>query len=72
MVGRIANELAGAHGGNGLVRLVVRLARGGEASLIAGRDFALDAELSAKIERIAGEGSVELTAQEPARLALVG
>ena len=38
-----------------LVRLVVRLARGGEASLIAGRDFVLDAELSATIERIAGK-----------------
>jgi DNA polymerase-3 subunit alpha len=71
-IGQVAEELAGAKGGNGLVRLTVRLANGGEASLVAGRDFSLDAELSARIERIAGEGSVELTAQEPARLALVG
>ena len=69
---QVAEELAGAKGGNGLVRLAVRLANGGEASLVAGRDFTLDAELSARIERIVGEGSVELTAQEPARLALVG
>jgi DNA polymerase-3 subunit alpha len=40
--------------------------------LLAGRDFALDGELAAKIERIAGEGSVQLSAQEPPRLALVG
>ncbi|MES2147125.1 MAG: DNA polymerase III subunit alpha [Pseudomonadota bacterium] len=71
MIARIAQELSGAKGGNGLVRLIVRLSQGGQASLVAGRDFALDAELSAKIERIAGEGSVELTAQEPAKLALV-
>ena len=72
VVARIADELEAARGGNGLVRLVVRLAKGGEASLVAGRDFTLDAELSARIERIAGEDSVELTAQEPAKLALVG
>jgi len=72
VVARIADELEAARGGNGLVRLVVRLAKGGEASLVAGRDFTLDAELSARIERIAGEDSVELSAQEPAKLALVG
>jgi len=32
----------------------------------------LDAELEARIERITGEGSVDLSVQEPPRLALVG
>jgi DNA polymerase-3 subunit alpha len=69
-VERIVAELAGARGGNGKVTLVVPIASGGVAEVIAGRDFALDAELAARIERIAGEGRVELSTQEP-KLALV-
>ena len=69
---RIAKELADARGSNGLLRLIVPIASGGEASIIAGRDYALDAELAARIERVAGEGSVDLSVQEPPRLALVG
>jgi DNA polymerase-3 subunit alpha len=68
----VAKELTAARGGNGRVRLILPLAPGGEAALIAGRDFTLDAELAARVERIAGEGNVELSAQEPPRLALVG
>jgi DNA polymerase-3 subunit alpha len=68
----IASELAGRGGGNGLVRLIVPLAAGGEAAILLGRDFALDGELASRIERISGEGSVELSAQEPPKLALVG
>jgi DNA polymerase-3 subunit alpha len=45
---------------------------GGDATIVAGRDFALDGELVARLERITGEGSVDLSAQEPPRLALVG
>ena len=71
-VERIARELADARGGSGLVRLIVALAGGGEATLIAGRDYALDGELASHIERITGEGSVDLSALEPPRLALVG
>jgi DNA polymerase-3 subunit alpha len=72
VIQRIIAELAAARGGgNGKVTLVVPIATGGTASLVAGRDFALDAELAARIERIAGEGSVDLSTQEP-RLALVG
>jgi DNA polymerase-3 subunit alpha len=67
----IVAELEGARGGNGKVKLVVPIASGGNAQVIAGRDFVLDAELAARIERITGEGSVELSTQEP-RLALVG
>ena len=40
--------------------------------IVIGRDFQLDAELAARLERIAGEGAVTLSAQEPPRLALVG
>jgi DNA polymerase III subunit alpha len=68
---RITSELANAGGSNGLIRFVLPLASGGEAILVAGRDFLLDAELAARIERIVGEGNVDLSAQEPPRLALV-
>jgi DNA polymerase-3 subunit alpha len=67
-----SKELSEARGGNGRVRFILPLTSGGEAVVIAGRDFALDAELAARIERIVGEGNVELSAQEPPRLALVG
>ncbi|MCH8615335.1 DNA polymerase III subunit alpha [Sphingomonas sp. SM33] len=72
LVPAIARELGGVRGGGGLVRLILPLSAGGEAIVIAGRDFALDAELQARIERIAGEGSVDLSVQEPPKLALVG
>ena len=68
----IVRELTEVRGANGVVRFVLPLASGGEAVVIAGRDYALDAELAARIERIAGEGSVDLSVQEPPRLALVG
>ena len=68
----IGRELANAHGGTGLVRLSLTMSNGGDAVVIAGRDFVLDAELAARIERLTGEGSVDLAAQEPLRLALVG
>ena len=69
---RIALELAGFRGSNGLVRFIVPMACGGEATIIAGRDFLLDAELVARIEAMSGEGTVDLSVQEPPRLALVG
>ena len=69
----IIAELASARGaGNGCVRLIVPLEAGGEATLLGGRDFTLDDELALRIEHIAGEGSTDLSAQEPPRLALVG
>jgi DNA polymerase-3 subunit alpha len=69
---RIASELAEARGSNGLVRFIIPISAGGEAVVMAGRDYALDAELAARIERISGEGSVDLSVQEPPKLALVG
>ncbi|MGI8706245.1 MAG: DNA polymerase III subunit alpha [Sphingomicrobium sp.] len=71
LVGAIAAELSASRGGNGMVRLVVPLSGGGDATILAGRDFVLDAELAARVERIAGEGSVDLSVQEPPKLALV-
>jgi DNA polymerase-3 subunit alpha len=68
----LARELAIARGGNGVVRFVVPISAGREAVLLAGRDYNLDAELASRIERIAGEGNVALSVQEPPRLALVG
>jgi DNA polymerase III subunit alpha len=69
---RVAGELAEARGSNGLVRFIVPIRPGGEAIVVAGRDFMLDGELAARVERISGEGSVDLSAQEPPKLALVG
>jgi DNA polymerase-3 subunit alpha len=68
---RVAGELIGVRGSNGLIRFLVPTASG-EAIVTAGRDFLLDAELAARIERISGEGSVDLSVQEAPRLALVG
>jgi DNA polymerase-3 subunit alpha len=68
---RVARDLAETRGGNGVVRFVVPIASGGEAVIVAGRDFALDGELASRVERVTGEGSVDLSAQEPPKLALV-
>jgi DNA polymerase-3 subunit alpha len=67
----VGRELSACRGGNGTVRLHVPLAEGGEAVVLAGRDFNLDAEVAERIERITGEGSVDLSVQDPPKLALV-
>jgi len=72
VIERLAACLADSRGGHGLMRFILPLASGGEAAIVAGRDFALDGELAARIERICGEGSVDLSVQEPPKLALVG
>ena len=72
MLGRVARELEASRGGNGVVRCIVPISAGREAVLLIGRDFHLDAELAARLDRIAGEGSVSLSVQEPPKLALVG
>ena len=72
LIPAVARELQQARGGGGIVRFFLPLSTGGEAVVVAGRDFALDAELEARIERITGEGSVDLSVQEPPKLALVG
>jgi DNA polymerase-3 subunit alpha len=72
VIGSIARDLAQARGGNGMIRAVLPISEGREAMLILGRDFQLDADLAARLTRILGEGAVELSAQEPPKLALVG
>ncbi len=71
-IGGIARELAHARGGNGMIRAILPVSEGREATLVLGRDFNLDADLAARLTRVLGEGAVELSAQEPPRLALVG
>jgi DNA polymerase-3 subunit alpha len=68
---RLVRELADARGGNGVLRFLVPIASGGDAAILVGRDYALDEELAARIERVTGEGTVDLSPQEPPRLALV-
>ena len=67
----IANELAKAKGGTGIVRFRVTLSGDRKAQLLAGRDFALDADLAARIERLLGPDTVELSVQAPPQLAIV-
>ena len=72
MIAAVSRQLLQVRGSNGLVRFVTPIAGDREAIIVAGRDFALDAELAARIEQISGEGSVDLSVQEPPKLALVG
>ena len=66
----LAEAVAGSRGGNGQLRLKAPLPRG-EADLVLGRDFIVDAELAARLERIDGVLSVNLSVVEAPRLALV-
>jgi DNA polymerase-3 subunit alpha len=67
---RLAHAVADHRGGNGQLRLRTRL-EAGEAEVVLGRDFILDAELAARIERIEGVTAVHLSVAETPRLALV-
>jgi len=67
---RLAALVSGERGGTGQLRLKARLGFG-EADLVLGRDFIVDAELAARIERIEGVGAVRLSVVEAPRLALV-
>jgi DNA polymerase-3 subunit alpha len=66
----LAAETAEAHGGTGQLLLKTKLAIG-EAQLVLGRDFNVDAELAARLERIPGVTAVRLAVAEAPRLALV-
>jgi DNA polymerase-3 subunit alpha len=67
---RLAGALANDRGGSGELRLRVTLEQG-EAELVLGRDFLLDAELAARIERVEGVTAVRLAVAPAPRLALV-
>jgi DNA polymerase-3 subunit alpha len=70
ILGRLSKAVADHRGGSGVLRLRVRL-DDGEADVVLGRDFVLDAELAARIERLDGIVSTRLAVAEPPRLALV-
>jgi len=57
---RLAAALVGDRGGQGELRLRVPLDQG-EAEVVLGRDFRLDAEVAARIERVKGVGAVRLS-----------
>src|SRR5688572_29187810 len=69
-VRRLAAAVAGDHGGSGELRLKLSL-DSGEAVIVAGRDFLLDAEMAARIERLDGVNAVHLSVVPQPRLALV-
>jgi DNA polymerase-3 subunit alpha len=69
-VRRLAAEVVGDHGGSGELRLRL-LVSGGEAELVVGRDFLLDAEMTARVERVDGVRSAILSVVPQPRLALV-
>jgi DNA polymerase-3 subunit alpha len=71
-VRRLADLLADDRGGNGELRLRARIEGRAEAEVVLGRDFVLDAEIAARIERVPGVTAVRLSAAAPPRLALVG
>ncbi|HEY5710284.1 MAG TPA: DNA polymerase III subunit alpha [Allosphingosinicella sp.] len=68
---RLAAIVAGERGGTGQLLLKADLGFG-EADLVLGRDFVVDAELAARLERIEGVTQVRLSVVEAPRLALVG
>ncbi|PZO87821.1 MAG: DNA polymerase III subunit alpha [Sphingomonas sanxanigenens] len=70
-VEHLADLVSPLRGGRGTLVLHVALDRGASANLCLGRDFLLDAELAARIERLPGLSEVELRSAEPRRLALV-
>jgi DNA polymerase-3 subunit alpha len=69
-ISRLAEAVAEERGGQGELRLRVKI-EGGEAELVLGRDFRLDAELAARLERIEGVVAVRLSVAPQPRLALV-
>jgi DNA polymerase-3 subunit alpha len=67
---RLRDAVADFRGGNGQLRLKAR-AEYGEAEIVLGRDYIVDAELAARLERIEGITAVRLSVVEAPRLALV-
>jgi len=70
-LGLLAALLEGERGGKGELILDAHWSHGGSARIRLGRDFLLDAELAARIERLPGITAVKLGMAETPRLALV-
>jgi DNA polymerase-3 subunit alpha len=68
---QVALLVEGARGGRGELRVIAALPDGGEARVLLGRDFLLDAELAAQLEAMHGITHVAFKTSET-RLALVG
>ncbi|MET1111964.1 MAG: DUF655 domain-containing protein, partial [Allosphingosinicella sp.] len=69
-IARLAAAVAEDRGSHGELLLRAKLDKG-EAELVLGRDFRLDAELAARLERIEGVTAVRLSVAPQPRLALV-
>ncbi|MDB5683214.1 MAG: polymerase subunit alpha, partial [Sphingomonas bacterium] len=67
----LAAMLDGARGGRGELRLTATIRDGQSAELVLGRDFLVDAELAARIERLPGIDAVRLRPGDKPQLALV-
>ena len=59
-------------GGRSELKLTARLAAGGEADLVLGRDFRVDPDMEAAVRRLPGVEDVTLAAPEPMKLARAG
>jgi DNA polymerase-3 subunit alpha len=70
----LAALLAGTrgHGGRAELTIDAALPGGGRQAIQCGRDFSVDAELVALIEKVPGIAAARLGAIDPPRLALVG
>jgi len=64
--------LSEARGARGEARLTAALPGGGAATVLLGRDFLLDAELTDRIASLSGVTSAQIAIAPPQRLALVG
>jgi DNA polymerase III subunit alpha len=69
-VAALAGLVSGERGGRGEISIFAHLSGGAQATIRLGRDFALDAELAARIEALPGVDHVALGPDGP-RLALV-
>ena len=71
-IAAIGHELSHMRGGRGEVRAVVAIP-GGEATVLLGRDFLVDAEIAARVQDLPGVTACEFRqAESRAHLALVG
>jgi DNA polymerase III subunit alpha len=67
----LSRVVSGERGGRGEIVLDVNLGEAGRATVLLGRDFALDGELAERIREVDGVMNVALEAIDAPRLALV-
>ena len=64
---RIASVIDGERGWRGVIELITELDDGRSATLLLGRDFALDDELAQRIGEVPGVAGVEVSPLDPPR-----